>query len=122
MHGVHRPLAQVFVDVPHALAPPVGRRGEEARAALAQADRREPAPCHQLVASREPGIEALEHDRARPAVRSDAHAIDVGFHALELGGPLVLGGGVEERFREGVVELGRARLGRSADRASQGCT
>ena len=110
------------IAVLEALAPRVGRRGEEARAAVAQADGRQPAPRHELVAAREPGIEALEHDRARPAVRSDAHAIDVGFHPLELGGPLVLDGGVEERFRERVVQLGRARLGRVADRALQGCT
>src|SRR5213076_2064423 len=83
---------------------------------------REPAPRHELVAAREPGIEALEHDRARPAVRSDAQAIDAGFHAFEPGGPLLLGGGVEERYHEDVLQLGCTRLGRIAHRASHGCT
>ena len=115
---LHRPAPQVFVSMPHPLPAPISRRREQLRAAVAQPEGRKPTPRHQLVALREPGIETLEHERARPAVGPDGQPIDSGLQALELDGAAARAG-VGEGFREGVAQLGRAGLVGGGDGVKQ---
>ena len=117
IHRLHGPVPQVFVHVPHPLPAPVGHRGEQVRTAVAQPDGRQPAPQHELVASPEPGVEALEHERARAAVRAGAQAVDARLQPRDLDG--AAGTRAVQRLLEGVAQLARARLRRVDDGAEQ---
>ena len=117
MRGVQRSLTQVFVHMPHAAAVPLRRRGEQAGGTGAQSQGGQPAPQHELVAAREPGIEPLQHERARAAVRPSPQAIDPGLQALELGGALVRTV-VREQLPQHLAEFGPTGFGGARDRGA----
>ena len=73
---IQRAVAEVFVNVPHALAVVCAGHAGQLRAATAQPDGRQPARRDQFVALAEARLQAFHHPRAHAAVLREAHAID----------------------------------------------
>src|ERR1051325_6817723 len=117
MRGVYPAVAQVLVNVPRPLSAPIGRRGEQLRATIAEPERGEPAAGDELGAPPLPGIEALEHERALPAVASRAQAANIGRDALDAAGTVP---GARNELLDRVTHLHRAGLDGVAERAAHG--
>src|SRR2546425_9134191 len=73
--SVQRPISEVLVDVPHALAAALGSRAQQSRAIGAQANRREPPSHDQLIPPGNARFQALDHERASVAVKGEAQAV-----------------------------------------------
>ena len=75
--GDERPITEVLIDMPHALATALRGGAQQYRAVVAQSDRRKPAAYHQLIPLGDARFESLDHHRARfAAVGGEAHAKD----------------------------------------------
>src|SRR5438309_11245745 len=73
---VQCPFAEVFVNMPHALAMPLGGGAEQSGTAFGQSDRGQPMLRDQSIALGDRWIQALDDDRTRAAAgHSQAHPI-----------------------------------------------
>ena len=102
-------VPQILIDVPDRLAGVVRSGGEEAGATVAQPHCREPAARHELVASRQPRVEPLEHEGARLAIGSGAQAPDTGLQPGDLDGAGACAA-AEKGPLEGAAQVARPRL------------